>query len=272
MCKIKVFNKIRWSMLIVLTLFFTSCDDNGDLVLFSIQNDKDLGLQVSEQIANDSTFNILSEAEYPEAYEYLNSMKNAILSSDDITYKDDFVWKLHIVQDDVLNAFATPGGYIYVYTGLIQYLQEADDLAGVIGHEIAHSDQRHSSKQLQRQYGISALLSILLGGDSGTLATIAGNIAGTGATLAFSRDAESEADDYSVRYLSNTEYACNGAASFFQKLIDEDNQGGTPEFLSTHPSPDNRVEDINELAATLDCDVSLAENTGYDDFKALLPK
>ncbi|MFT5640613.1 MAG: putative Zn-dependent protease [Cyclobacteriaceae bacterium] len=272
MCEIKVFNKIRWSLLTVLTLFFLSCDDNGDLVLFSIQNDKDLGLQVSEQIASDSTFNILSEAEYPEAYEYLNSMKNAILSSDDITYKDDFVWKLHIVQDDVLNAFATPGGYIYVYTGLIQYLQEADDLAGVIGHEIAHSDQRHSSKQLQRQYGISALLSILLGGDSGTLATIAGNIAGTGATLAFSRDAESEADDYSVRYLSNTEYACNGAASFFQKLIDEDNQGGTPEFLSTHPSPDNRVEDINKLAATLGCDVNLAENTGYDDFKALLPK
>ncbi|MEQ8548267.1 MAG: M48 family metalloprotease [Cyclobacteriaceae bacterium] len=268
----KLFKKLTLSTLFVLTMALLSCDDNGDLVLFSIQNDKALGLEVSAQIASDSTFNILSEAEYPGAYAYLNAMKDEILNSGEVTYKDEFVWKLHIVHDDVLNAFATPGGYIYIYTGLINYLQDADDLAGVMGHEIAHSDQRHSSKQLQRQYGISVLLEILTGGNSGTLATIAGNIAGTGAILAFSRDAEAESDELSVEYLAQTQYACNGAASFFQKLLDEEQQGGTPEFLSTHPSPSSRVEDINAKATEEGCDITPASDTGYDQFKALLPK
>ncbi len=250
-----------------------SCDKNGDIVLFSIENDKQLGAQVAAEIEADESFNILSEAEYPEAYAYLQSMTDDILASDEVSYKDEFVWKIHIIDEDVLNAFATPGGYIYVYTGLINYLDKADDLAGVMGHEIAHADQRHSSKQLQRQYGIQILLSIALGEDASQLAQIAGQIAGTGATLAFSRDAESEADDFSVEYLSDTEYACNGAASFFKKLS-ESGQSGGPEFLSTHPSPDNRVEDINAKADELACDKTAITETEvtYEQFKSSLPQ
>lgn len=252
---------------------FISCDDNGDLVVFSIENDKELGLEVATQIANDSTFNILSETEYPEAYTYLNAMKDEILNSGQVTYKDEFVWKLHIIDDDVLNAFATPGGYIYVYTGLIKYLDKADDLAGVMGHEIAHSDQRHSIKQLQRIYGINILLSVALGENPTALAEMASQIAGNLAGLSFSRDAESEADDYSVVYLAETDYACNGAYSFFQKLIDAKQTGLGPAFLSTHPDPEDRVEDINAKADEVGCDkTAIAEGDfDYDDFKNSLP-
>ncbi len=252
---------------------FWSCDKNGDVVLFSIENDKQLGAQVAAEIEADESFVILSPEEYPDAYNYLQDMTDNILASDEVTYKDEFVWKIHIIDDDVLNAFCTPGGYIYVYTGLIKYLERADDLAGVMGHEIAHADQRHSSKQLQRAYGIQILLSIALGEESSQLAQMVGQIAGTGATLAFSRDAESEADDYSVEYLSDTDYACNGAASFFQKLLDSGQSGG-PEFLSTHPSPDNRVEDINAKADELACDKTAVSETGftYQDFINSLPQ
>ncbi len=264
------------SRVLVLALlpFSMACDKNGDVSFFSIEQDKELGAQVAAQIASDTSFNILSAAEYPEAYAYLESMKNVILNSGSVSYKDEFAWKLHIIDDDVLNAFATPGGYIYVYTGLIKYLEKADDLAGVMGHEIAHADQRHSSKQLQKAYGVQILLSIALGEDASQLAQVAGQIAGTGAILAFSRSAETEADDFSVQYLSDTDYACNGAASFFQKLLDEGQGGSTPAFLSTHPSPDNRVADINVKADKLGCDTGTITESGftYQDFKNSLPE
>lgn len=251
-----------------------SCDDNGDLVIFSIEKDKELGAQVAAEIAADTSFTLLSRTEYPQAYAYLDAMKDDILASQNITYKDEFAWELHIIHDDVLNAFATPGGYIYVYTGLIHYLDNADDLAGVMGHELAHADRRHSSKQLQKSLGIQTLISIALGENPSKLAEVAATIAGTGATLAFSRDNEAEADEYSVMYLSDTDYACNGAATFFEKLIAEGQAGGTPAFLSTHPSPDSRVEDINTKATEIGCSTTQISESGftYADFQNSLPK
>lgn len=261
---------------IIATVLVTSCDKNGDFLIFSVQNDIDLGEKVAEQIANDESFDILSPEQYPVSYDYIESIVENILESEDITYKEEFNWRINIINDPanapILNAFATPGGQLYVHTGLIYFLDKEDDLAGVIGHEIAHSDQRHGSKQLQRQYGISILLSIIAGGEGSNLTEIAGQIAGKGAVLAFSRDAESEADDFSVRYLSSTDYACNGAAAFFKKLLDNE-AARQPEFLSTHPSPENRVEDINARAADLNCDTTIDENSAlrYVNFRNSLP-
>ena len=272
--------KIRLSTLkgLVMVLLFSGCVASGGRVsslFFSVQDDKKLGKQVSEEIeSKPGEYPVLPKSKYPQAYKYLESMRDRILNSGQVTYKDDFDWELKIIQDDeVLNAFATPGGYIYVYTGLIKYLEEADDLAGVMGHEIAHADRRHSIKQLEKQYGISLLLSIALGENAGQLSQVVGQLAGTGAILAFSRSAEAEADDYSVQYLSQTTYACNGAASFFKKLQEEGSGGRTPEFLSTHPSPSNRVEDINSKARRLGCSTSLSKETGmtYAEFKKSLP-
>lgn len=252
-----------------------SCDKNGDFVIFSIRNDQSLGQQMKLQISEDSqTYPVLDRAQHPEPYAYLDDMMNKILASDNITYKDEFDWELSIIKDDkVLNAFATPGGKMYVYTGLIYFLDKEDDLAGVIGHEIAHADQRHGSKALQRQYGISLLLNILTGGSKGTLKEMVANIAGKGAILKFGRDAEAEADDFSVEYLSDAGYACNGAATFFQKLIDKGQSGQVPEFLSTHPSPENRVADINSKATEINCNTSVDDDSKsrYQKFRNSLP-
>lgn len=244
-------------------------------LLFTVEDDKKFGKQVSEQIDGDKTqFPILDPAKYPEAYRYMNAMKNEILNSGSVSYKSDFAWELKIINKNVLNAFVTPGGHIYVYTGLIQYLDTSDDLAGVLGHEIAHADRRHSIKQMEKQYGLQILSSIILGQNSSQLGEIASQIAGTGAVLAFSRNDEAEADEYSVRYLSKTKYACNGAASFFQKLVSENQGGKTPEFLSTHPAPKSRVSDINKLATSIGCSTAQLKETGmtYQQLKAGLPK
>ena len=266
---IKTFNHIL--MITFFAVGLASCDKNDNLVLFSLNDDIELGAQVSQQIESDPSFNLMNRSEYPEAYTYLDAMVNEVLNSGEVTYRDEFVWQVTLIEDDAtLNAFATPGGYIYVYTGLIKYLDNADDLAGVIGHEIAHADLRHTSRNLQKQYGVQILLSTALGQDASQIEQVAGQIAGTVAGLSFSRDFEEEADAESVIYLAETRYACNGAASFFEKLETSGQGGGTPEFLSTHPSPVNRVADINAQADALNCDTTLS-GENYNGFKESLP-
>ncbi|MBU2913920.1 MULTISPECIES: M48 family metalloprotease [Reichenbachiella] len=254
----------------------SSCDKNNNLSLFSVSNDLELGQQVAAQIAADpTTYPILPESGNEEAYAYLEAMTDEILNSGEVQYKDEFAWEVHIIDQDVLNAFCTPGGYIYVYTGLINYLDNIDDLAGVMGHEIAHADLRHSSRSLQKQYGISTLLSILLGDGGNEIAEIAAGYANGLVSLKFSRDHEEESDARSVEYLASTDYACNGAATFFQKLLadGQGSSGGLETFLSTHPSSDSRVEDINAKADEVGCDTSLSDdNTNgmtYAEFQAL---
>jgi len=142
-----------------------------------------------------------------------------------------------------------------------------------MGHEIAHADLRHSSDQLKRQFGLQILTSIIFGQSNNQIAEVAQQVATTGAALKFSRDDEADADEYSVIYLTDTDFACNGAAAFFQKLLDNEQAAGVPEFLSTHPSPDNRVEAINEKANQVDCSTELIVQTGmtYQDFINSLP-
>ncbi|MGB0166863.1 MAG: M48 family metalloprotease, partial [Luteibaculum sp.] len=217
-------------------------DENGaggtGFNIFSVEDDITFGKQMDSTIlASPGEYPVLSRTTYSDAYDYLENMRDKLLQSQAVTYRDRFEWKITIIRDDnTLNAFCTPGGYIYVYTGLIKYLDSEYELAGVVGHEIAHADRRHSTNQLTKQYGISTLLSIVLGNNPGLLAEISANLL----ALKFSRDDESEADEYSVRYMCPTDYQADGAAEFFAKLIAEEQTGGTPEFLSTHPSPQNR--------------------------------
>lgn len=249
----------------------TACDKNENFVIFSVENDVQLGAQVNKEILNDPAINILPSDRYPEVYSFLNRIRDAILNSGNVAYRDEFAWELYVIDDDsTLNAFATPGGYIYVYTGLIKYLDHADDLAGVMGHEMAHADLRHSVRNLQKQYGVQALLAIALGNDPSAVAQIAAQIAGQLAGLKFSREYETEADEHSVDYLSKTEYACNGAAYFFIKLNAADQGGRPPEFLSTHPNPENRIENINSKAESIGCDTTRSGDTTFDEVKASL--
>lgn len=258
--------------IILVTSSFTGCDKNNNIDIFTVQDDLELGQQVKAEIASDNSYHLLDSADYPQAYDYLYSIVNNILNSGEVAYKDEFVWEVHIIQDDTtLNAFCTPGGYIYVYTGLIKYLDNVDALAGVLGHEMAHADLRHTSRNLQKAYGVSFLLNLLLGKDPGTMEKIAAQIAGKLAGLKFSREYENEADAQSVVYLAHTQYACNGVEIFFQKLEAQGQSQNIPEFLSTHPSPDNRIENIEAKVQELGCDESPSDNSGYAGFVNSLP-
>jgi predicted Zn-dependent protease len=255
-----------------LSIFFYSCKKDAPFVpLFSIADDIKLGKQVVVEIegANSAQYPILDSASNVAAYQFIYGIRNEILNSGKIVYKDEFEWRLRIIKNDTtLNAFCTPGGYIYVYTGLIKYLDSKDELAGVIGHEMAHADRRHTSRSMQTQYGLGTLLNVLLGNDNSTLQQIASGIY----LLKNSRDHESEADEYSVKYLCPTPYNAAGAAGFFQKMIDDGyTENRLASFFSTHPSPANRVESINQQKIDNGCVGNGSFDAQYASFKTLLP-
>jgi len=146
-------------------------------LLISLEQDKQLGLAaVAEIEGNAAEYPILDSAKYKTAYDNIYRITKTILDSGGVYYKNDFAWRVRIINKDVLNAFCTPGGYIYVYTGLIKYLDNETQLAGVMGHEIAHADKRHSANQMVKQYGVSALASILTGGSQSALSGLAQNL------------------------------------------------------------------------------------------------
>jgi predicted Zn-dependent protease len=238
-------------------------------LLISMEQDKQMGLaSVAEIEKNPTEYPILDSVKYPIAYAHINRITKTILDSGGVYAKDEFAWRVKIINKDVLNAFCTPGGYIYVYTGLIKFLDNETQLAGVMGHEIAHADKRHSANQMVKNYGVTALASILTGGgEPGALSTLAKGLIG----LSFSRADETEADKFSVKYLNGTSYDGRGAKYFFEKLIAAGQTGGTPAFLSTHPNPETRVADITKVWECYGSKVGQTFDAQYMQFKASLP-
>ncbi len=238
----------------------------NNLNLFTIEDDRKIGHQVSEQINSDtSQFNVLPEQGNEELYTYIRGLMQQILNTGRVEYAEEFVWEVKIIHDpETLNAFATPGGYIYVYTGLMKFLDTEDELMGVMGHEAAHADLRHSTTQMSKIYGVDILRVIITGNASpGMLEQIALGLV----SLKFSRNHESEADDRSVYYLCETVHNAAGAAGFFKKM---EGKPSPPEFLSTHPNPGNRVEDIQAEAEERGCSTNTYQGANYGRIKQLI--
>jgi beta-barrel assembly-enhancing protease len=276
----KVGSRARlWFGALLAVAFLSSCRIDDGVLFFAVEDDILLGGQLAREV--DSTYRASGQLlernsanpQVQQAYLALDRIVSRVLNSEKVKYRAEFPWRVMLVRDDAtLNAFAAPGGYIYVFTGLVNFLSDEDHFAGVIGHEIAHADLRHSVQQLERQYGIALLLSVALGNDAGILEQIVGQLAGTLAGLRFSRGAETEADNASIAYLGGTNhYACDGAAGFFLRLNQQaEQQPGMPEFLSTHPNPDNRIENIRTRAQEAGCSKAAAADTDLNQLKAAL--
>ena len=245
--------------------FTKSVGKNIDnLNVFPLSDELALGRQTVNEIEkNPAKFPVLPMQGNEEVYRYVNGIRDKILNTGRVEHSKEFKWDIKIIKDDkTLNAFCTPGGYIYIYTGLIKYLDSEDQLAGVMGHEIAHAARRHSTKQLTKSYGLQVVTAVALGQASQSqVAQIAQGLAG----LSFSRNDEKEADEYSVKYLCATDYNAAGCAGFFKKI---GNSGSPPEFLSTHPNPNNRVQNIEQLARR--CAGKATRVTEYQRIKSLL--
>ena len=272
-------NKCFLLALLLFSFSFFACKvANGltNALMPDISEDVKMGQQTASEISSKpSQFPLLPERGNEEVYSYVRGITSKILNSGNVEHAKDFPWEVKIINDPkTLNAFCTPGGYIYVYTGLIKYLDTEDQLAGVMGHEIAHADKRHSMKQLYQSYGVQILAaigaSVATQGKSASTqkaAMDAAQIASAVVGLKFSREHETEADNMSVNYLCGTEYNPAGAAGFFKKI---GNANTPPEFLSTHPNPSNRIENIEAQAAAKTCRGNAKNQAQYQRIKAML--
>lgn len=233
-----------------LALFNTGCSGStsiSDFNLFSTADDYQLGMQLDSEIkANPKEYPMLNSA---EANAYLQSIVNQIIASPQIKYKGTFAYKVQILDTNIINAFATPGGFIYVYKGLLKFANNEATIAGVLAHEIAHSERRHATKRMTQQYGISILASLVLGSNPSALEQIGANLLTGLGLLKNSRDDEYEADEYSFKYLQDTKWYPGAITYFLEKIQAEQqsNPSAFEEILSTHPLDSKRIAQINEF-------------------------
>jgi predicted Zn-dependent protease len=162
----------------------------------------------------------------------------------DNPYKFD----VSVVQSDVVNAFALPGGYVVVFTGLIKKAESAEEVAGVLGHEISHVLERHGMERIIKQLGLAAVITILLGDQRG-LVGLAQQLGMELVTLKFSREQETEADLSGLQLLYNAHIAPDGMITFFNRLSEQDKHG--IELFSTHPMRAARAERLKKEMASL---------------------
>ena len=233
------------AIVVVCTIYvgiFISCGIN----FYSDQDDVNLGLGIDKEIrGNPKEYPVLQNA--PHVKQYVVGITNKILKSPAVEKKSIYPYSVEIIKDDkTINAFCTPGGYIYVYTGLIKFLDNEASLAGVLGHEIAHAERRHATKRISAAYGVQVALAVALGQNPTVLEQIAANLFTNIGFLKNSRDDEEESDNYSMTYLRSTEYYPGAIRYFFDK-IEASGKGGGGAFerlLSTHPLPKDRVENV----------------------------
>ena len=159
-------------------------------------------------------------------------------------------WEVNVLTSNQLNAWCMPGGKIAVYSGLIDKLKLSDDeIAAIMGHEIAHALREHARERISQQMATSAVIGIgaaVLGvGSAG--ADLGNMVAQVTFTLPNSRTHEIEADRIGVELAARAGYDPRAAVSVWQKMA-KASDGGPPQFLSTHPSPENRIKDLEVYA------------------------
>lgn len=169
----------------------------------------------------------------------------------------NFQWEFHLVKSDEVNAFCMPGGKIVVYEGLMKLVSSDDELAVVVGHEVAHAVAKHSnermSQELVTQYG-ATILNEALSTKSAAVQSIGNTVFGVGTQLGvmlpYSRKHELEADYMGLILMTIAGYNPEVAVGFWQKM--SANGGNTPELLSTHPNDANRIAEIKKHLAEIE--------------------
>lgn len=169
-----------------------------------------------------------------------------------------FEYRFHVVEDEALNAFALPAGYIYINTGVIMAADNVSELAGVMAHEVGHAALHHVAKNYHRQRNtgilvqlVSAALSIFVGGAGASGGQMLGQLGAVAYVNSFTREAEEEADTFAVGALPRAGYDPTGLVTFFAKL---QGVGGPhiPAFLSSHPATADRMSHTSDLIRAAD--------------------
>ena len=215
----------------------------------STQQEVALGAQYSQQI--NSQLPIIQD---PEVNRYINVLGDSIAR---LTSRGDLEWHFFVVNSAEVNAFAVPGGYIYVNRGLIDRAKNLSQLAGVLGHEIGHVVKRHTIKQMEQQQGAQVGVTIgcvLLNVCGSEIAQAGINIAGGAIFAKFSRDDETQADEVGIDNVVRAGISPKGIPEMFQILLDERqaDPGAVELWFGTHPTEESRIADTQAIINKID--------------------
>ncbi|MCC8174617.1 MAG: M48 family metallopeptidase [Odoribacter sp.] len=162
-----------------------------------------------------------------------------------------YQWEFHLIKSNEVNAFCMPGGKIVVYEGILPYTKDDTGLAVVLGHEVAHAVARHSNERMSQQIATQVgggLVNVALSGRSPLARELGAQVYGLGAQygvmLPYSRNHELEADHLGLIFMAMAGYNPDDAVAFWQRMASASSGGKTPEFMSTHPSDDTRINKI----------------------------
>jgi predicted Zn-dependent protease len=233
------------------SLSLASATPAAAINLFSVQQDAEVGRQAAQD----------AERQLPMLRDgttegYINAIVQRLAA---VAPGPRFPYRARVVNAAEINAFALPGGYVYVNRGLIEAVRNEGELAGVLAHEMAHVAQRHGTSQATKAYGAQmgvGLLGSLLGGRDHRLGVgeqVIGSLGLNALFMKFSRNAESEADRVGAQMMSRAGYDPMAMANFFDLLAAQQrgNPSAVSQFFSDHPSPQNRSASIRALAAQL---------------------
>ena len=210
------------------------------------QQELQLGLSTVAEI--DRTMPVVRE---PAVQAALDQVAGPLLA---VAVRRDLPWTFRVINTADVNAFAVPGGHIYVTRGLIEHATRYDQLAGVLGHEIGHVDLRHSAKQMEQAQAASLGVNlgyILLGRQPGQTESAALNIAASAVFAKFSRDDEREADGAAVRSLTAAGINPGGLADMFRVLqrLETRQPDAIAQFFASHPMHAERIADVERHIA-----------------------
>ena len=211
---------------------------------FSIEQDIKLGRSAADQV--DRQMPMVND---PVVQEWIDQLGHRLASN---TTMPNLPWRFRVVNSGQVNAFALPGGFVYVNRALVQMTDNEAEVAGAMAHEMAHVTLRHGTNQLSKALLIQSPFAVL-GGFGGGMGAL-GQLGGTGMSMAFlkfSRDAERNADIVGTQTMCRAGYSPQGMVTIFQKLERTGSGSGRAEFFSDHPSPENRVQRVQQEISKL---------------------
>lgn len=217
-------------------------------VAMSDEQQQALGAQVYEQTLAEEQANVVTSG--PQ-YEMVQRVAERIAKVGAVD-KPEFEWEFTLLQRDEANAFCLPGGKIVVFTGLLDVAKTDDELAAVVGHEVAHAVAEHGAERIYRQQLTQRAVSAASGAFADDpenfqrVAALLGAGAQIGLDLPWNREQESEADHIGIIYAARGSYDPEAAISFWQKMGTASGGKRPPEYLSTHPNSETRVRQLRE--------------------------
>ncbi|MCW9047537.1 MAG: M48 family metallopeptidase [Gammaproteobacteria bacterium] len=222
-------------IIIITTILALLIDSAAEIIPFEFE------VAISQDIAK--TLN----NEHNKVDDYLQGLADQIIPH--MNLPEDMKIQVHYVDKDVVNAMATLGGHVLVYRGLLEKLPNENALVMLLGHEIAHIKLRHPVKALGKGVTISLILSAVLGSSSDSVSELI-NDTSMLTMLSFSRDQEQASDNVGIKVLNSYYGHVQSATDLFQTFKSEHKKAGVnvPQFLSTHPDIESRIEHLNNMA------------------------